>query len=178
MTAFADLLKQAIAASDIACLRIMGDDTDRVTTVAKALLPLAQEQGVAVLLDTADLAVKLRADGVHLADAGRYREARRLIGTDGIVGIGCPLERHAAMEAADDGADYVQFFLTDNNAEDALELVEWWSEVMTVPCVIGGVLSPSRAAQFVAAGVDFLAPDHGIWSEQDPVAAIASLLPA
>lgn len=176
MTAFAELLKQAVAASDIACLRIMGDDSDRVTTVAKVLLPLAQDQGVAVLLDTADLAVRLRADGVHLVDAGRYGEARSLLGNDGIVGIGSPLERHAAMIAADDGADYVQFFLTDTNAEEALELVEWWTEMMTVPSVIGGALTPSLAARFKAAGIDFLAPDHSIWSENDPIDKIAALL--
>lgn len=165
-----------MAAADIACLRIAGTDAARVTTIAKTLLPLAQDKGVAVLLDDADLAIKLRADGVHLSDGGRYRDARRIVGTDGIVGVACPLERHTAMEVGEAGADYVQFTATTDLQAEAVELAVWWTEMMTVPSVIAGQFTADTAAQFVGAGTDFLAPDPAIWSAPDPVTAIAALL--
>lgn len=176
MNAFADVLTAAIAAADIACLHIAGGHTDRVMTIAKVLLPLAQDKGVAVLLDNADLAVKLRADGVHLADSTTYREARRILGTDGIVGVACPLERHTAMEVGEAGADYVQFTAASDQRAETLELITWWTEMMTIPSVVAGVFAQGDAAQFVTAGADFLAPDAAIWSAADPVAAIAALL--
>jgi thiamine-phosphate pyrophosphorylase len=176
VTAFADQLKAVIVATDIACLRIVGDDPTRVTTIAKALLPLAQDQGVAVLLESADLAASLQADGVHLADTSQYRAARRVIGDDGIVGVACPLERHTAMEVGEIGADYVWFTATADLQAEALDLISWWTEMMTVPSVVAGSLTPETAAQFIAAGTDFLAPDATIWSATDPVAAIAALL--
>jgi thiamine-phosphate pyrophosphorylase len=174
VSAFADLLVKAITTADIACLRIAGDDAARVATIAKPLLHLAQDQGVAVLFDDADLTLKLRGDGVHLTDPALYAKARRAIGTDGIVGVACPLERHTAMEVGEAGADYVQFDV-DGRAE-ALDLVAWWTEMMTVPSVVAGTFDGASAKAFIGAGADFLAPAQTIWAVPDPVAAIAALL--
>ena len=174
MSAFADLLGKAVKAADIACLRIAGSDAERVSTIAEPLLPLAQDHGVAVLLDDADLAVKLRADGVHLLDPALYAKARRTIGNDGIVGVACPMERHTAMEAGEAGADYIQF-AHGASAED-IELIAWWTEMMTVPSVVAGKFTADSARTFIGLGADFLAPDPAIWSTPDPVAAIAALL--
>ena len=173
MSAFADLLAKAISAADIACLRIAGSDAARIATIAKPLLPIAQDQDVAVLFDDADLALKLRGDGVHLIDPTLYAKARRTIGTDGIVGVTCPLERHTAMEAGEAGADYVQF---QPDATEDVELIAWWTEMMTVPSVIAGTFTPESAKTFIGAGADFLAPEPTIWAASDPVSAIAALL--
>ncbi len=178
MTAFAELLKSVMAATDVACLRIAGQDPARVTTIAKAVLPMAQASGVAVLLDDPELAVKLHADGVHLHGAEEYAKVRRSVGSDSIVGVACPLERHTAMEVGEAGADYVMFSVPAHHHDDALDLVSWWTEIMTVPSVVAGALTPATAAQFIAAGADFLAPDAAVWSVADPVAAIAALMKA
>lgn len=174
MSAFAHLLEKSIAAADIACLRIAGGDAARVTTIAKTLLPLAQDHGVAVLLDDADLATKLRADGVHVLDPANYAKGRRSIGNDGIVGVACPMERHAAMEAGEAGADYVQF--TPATVAEDIELIAWWTEMMTVPSVVAGTFTADSARTFIGFGADFLAPEPAIWSTPNPVAAIAALL--
>ncbi|MBK8158075.1 MAG: thiamine phosphate synthase [Rhodospirillaceae bacterium] len=178
VTAFAEQLNSVIAAADVACLRIAGHDPARVMTVAKAVLTVAQESGVAVLLDDPELALKLRADGVHLQNAGEYTKVRRNVGSDSIVGVACPLERHTAMEVGEAGADYVMFSVAADRHDDAVDLISWWTEIMTVPSVVAGPLTPVTAAQFIAAGADFLAPDAAIWSAADPVAAIAALLKA
>lgn len=143
--------------------------------IAGDLLKPAQDAGIAVLLDNADLARRIGADGVHLSDSSGYGAARKILGNDGIVGVACPSERHAAMDAGEAGADYIQFTLTADNAEDTLDLVAWWSEMMTVASVVTCPPSPQFAAAIVATGADFLAPDASLWSQGDPVAALKSL---
>ena len=137
----------------------------------------AQEAGVAVLLDDPELARNLGADGVHLEDPARYAEVRRRLGPDFIVGVACPLERHIAMEVGEADADYVQFTCANENIDDALDLIGWWSEVMTVSGVVACPPDREIAARIVAAGADFLAPDITLWNLPDPVAFVAGLIP-
>lgn len=171
---FVDLLKQAISATDVACLRVTGYDTPNLLHIAKTLLPIAQDQGVAVLLDSSDLAITLLADGAHLTDATKYHQTRRIIGVDNIIGVSCPLERHTAMEMGDAGADYIEF--QPSLEPKDIELIVWWNEIMTVPSVIAGTFDTASAKTFISAGADFLAPAPTIWATPNPIAAIAALL--
>jgi thiamine-phosphate pyrophosphorylase len=176
VSAFAALLDRAIAAADIACLRIAGSDGARVTIIARELLGPAQTAGIAVLLDDADMVEKLGADGVHLDDPALYVQARRRLGAGGVVGVACPPERHVAMEVSEAGADYVEFPWTTDNTEEALDLIAWWAEVMTVPSVVTCLPDPGAAKQIIAAGADFLAPAPTLWAEPSPAATLAGLL--
>lgn len=177
MSAFVDLLREAAKAVDVACLRVAGDDAARIQVIARELMKPAQDAGIAVLVDNADLAGRLGADGVHLADPKDYTSARKALGDRLSVGVACPLERHVAMEAGEAGADYVQFAFDPAHAEDALDLFAWWAEVMTVPSVIACPPDPAIAAVIAAAGADFLAPDASLWSQPDPVALLKKLIP-
>ncbi|HEX6120853.1 MAG TPA: thiamine phosphate synthase [Dongiaceae bacterium] len=89
-------------------------------------------------LVTDDLAVRaaLQADGVHLTDPAGVRTARAKLGDGLVLGAECPLERHACMVAAEDGADYVAVRVTAGTLEQAEELLAWWHEMMTTPMVI------------------------------------------
>lgn len=176
MTDFAELLLRAAAQSDVACLRLAGRDAERIGRVAGRLLKPAQEAGIAVLLDSPELAQQLDADGVHLADPGEYGSARNTLGDRRSIGIACPLERHRAMEAAESGADYVQFDFSPVAGETSLDLISWWAEVMTVPLVVACPPDAGIAAAIIAAGADFLAPDASLWSQKDPVGTLTALM--
>ncbi len=104
------------------------------------------------------------ADGVHLSMAVAYDEARRRLGPDTIVGVACET-RDDAITVAEHGADYVAFgeFDDPSPAEAAIELTEWWGEIMTVPCVGTGCANARDAARLAAAGVDFIAIDAAAW---------------
>lgn len=156
---FARSLEAALAVADVACLRLAP------APEAVPLIAEAQARGAAVLLDgRPDLVAGLGADGVHLADPAAYDAARRLLGEKASIGVWCDASRHAAMEAADAGADYVGF------APD-LDLVGWWAEIMVVPQVVELGDDLERAAEFAAAGADFIAPSEAIWRHGDGVAA-------
>ncbi len=171
---FSDTLAEALDAGDVACvqLRLKDVDDDRVRRACDVLRPVAQQRGVAFILnDRPDLAAATGCDGVHVGqEDAPYAEARRLLGPDRIVGVTCHDSRHLAMEAAEAGADYVAFgafFATTTKPSryrPGVDLLEWWSEVMTVPSVAIGGITPENCAPLVRAGADFLAVVTAVWN--------------
>ena len=170
---FAVELERALEAGDVACLQLrlkeVGDDDIR-RAVAK-LMPLAQARNVAFILnDRPDLARELGCDGVHVGqDDTPYGDARKIVGTDKVVGVTCHNSRHLALEAAEAAADYVAFgafFPTTTKQSKTtahLEIIEWWAEIMEVPCVAIGGITVENAAPLIEAGADFLAVSSGVW---------------
>jgi thiamine-phosphate pyrophosphorylase len=170
--------------ADVACLLIAAPidarDAD-IGAIAEALIRAAQARDVAALVSgRAALAKTLGADGVHLDltaashdEAMRaYRDARKALAEDAIVGTACPPERHLAMEVAEAGADYVGFDLA---APDAAATLAWWGEMMTVPCVAFGHLDPAAARELARNGADFIAPEPAVWNGVDPAGDLAAL---
>jgi thiamine-phosphate pyrophosphorylase len=180
---FRDALMQALDAGDVACLQLRLKDAgdDEIRRACDILLPIAQRRGVAFLLnDRPDLAMKAGCDGVHVGQQDApYEEARRMLGADRIVGVTCHDSRHLAIEAAEAGADYVAFgafFPTKtkpSHYRPSPDLLAWWAEIMTVPTVAIGGITPENCAPLVAAGADFLAVVSAVWDHADgPGAAV------
>ena len=174
-------------AGDIASLQLRLKDSEKTASdsafrhAAEAVLPICHEYDIALLInDRPDLAVKLGADGVHVGqDDVPYSEARGLLGPDRIVGVTCHNSRHLAMEAAEAGADYVAFgafFATDTKQPKTRaepEIIEWWSDIMEIPCVAIGGITAENCIPLIEAGADFLAVSAGIWKYPDgPAAAV------
>jgi thiamine-phosphate pyrophosphorylase len=182
---FARTLEAALTGGDVAALQIRLKDVpdDQIAAAVHVLTPVAEAHGVAVILnDRPDLAAQLGCDGVHVGqEDASYAEARRLMGTDGIVGVTCHGSRHLAMEAAEAGADYVAFGAFFDTATKAaktraeIEVLEIWQESMTTPCVAIGGLTVENCRPLVTAGADFLAVSSGVWSyPEGPAAAVTA----
>jgi len=180
---FEDAFARALGAGDVACvqLRLKGGDDDAVLRAAEMLMPLALDKEAAFLInDRPDLALRTGADGVHIGQSDApYAAARALLGADRIVGVTCHVSRHLAMEAGEAGADYVAFgAFYPTTTKDAPtraepELLEWWAQLMEVPCVAIGGVTPDNAEPLVRAGADFLAVSGGVWAHPDgPAAAV------
>jgi thiamine-phosphate pyrophosphorylase len=181
---FLPKLERALDAADVACLLIAApaSATDpELTAVTGSLIQMAQARNVAVLLpDRPVLAKQLGADGIHLdframgiGDAVRvYRYARKTLADDAIVGALCPPERHLALEVAEAGADYIGF---DLSTPDAADVIAWWGEMMTVPCVAFGRVDPTVAAALAKTGADFIAPEPDAWNSVEPSSDFAAL---
>ncbi|BAJ79819.1 MULTISPECIES: thiamine phosphate synthase [Acidiphilium] len=181
---FADALAAALDAGPVACiqLRLKEAGADEMRRAIDALRPVAQSRGVAFLLnDDPRLAVETGCDGAHLgqddlAAHGGLARVRRVL--DGLsLGITCHDSRHLAMEAAEQGADYVAFGAfyptgtKEPKARADVEILRWWSELMEVPCVAIGGITPGNAAPLVEAGADFLAVVGAVWQHPDGPAA-------
>ena len=183
LAAFGHTLTQALDAGDVAALQIRIKDApdDIVTAVVEALSPIAQARGVAVILnDRPDLAARLGCDGVHIGqEDAPYAQARKLMGPKAMIGVTCHDSRHLAMEAAEEGADYVAFgAFFPTTSKDAkfhaeLEILEMWQEVMQIPCVAIGGITVENCRPLVTAGADFLAVSAGVWAyPEGPAAAV------
>jgi thiamine-phosphate pyrophosphorylase len=180
---FAETLKRALDAGDVASLqlRLKGASDEDILRVGELLMPIAQRADVAFIVnDRPDLAAKLGADGVHIGqDDAPYAQGRALLGPNRIVGVTCHDSRHLAIDAAEAGADYVAFgaFFPTNTKEPKtsadIELLEWWSNTMVVPCVAIGGITVENARPLIEAGADFLAVSAGVWGHaQGPAAAV------
>ena len=180
---FPDMLARALDGGDVAALqlRLKGADDDAQRRAAEVLLPLCQDRDVPLLMnDRPDLAAETGADGVHIGQEDTaYEEARRLVGARAIVGVTCHDIRHLAIEAAEKGADYVAFgafYPTTTKTPKGhprLDILRWWSEVMTVPCVAIGGIKVDNCAPLIQAGADFLAVVTGVWDyPAGPAAAV------
>jgi thiamine-phosphate pyrophosphorylase len=183
---FAGLLAAALDAGDVAAvqLRLKDVDDDTWRRTIDALRPVSQSRGVAFLLnDRADLVKPTGCDGAHVGqDDMPARDARRLMGPDLTLGVTCKGSRDLAMQAGEDGADYVAFGAfypsTTKEVKGMLdpEILQWWSDMMELPsCAIGGI-TPENCAPLVQAGADFLAVVGCIWNHPDgPAAGVKAL---
>ena len=181
LAGFRDRLAAALDGGDVACvqLRLKGVSDDDWRRAVDALMPTVQDRDVAFLLnDRPDLAAELGADGAHVGqEDAPYAEARRRLGPDRIVGVTCKASRDLATDAAEAGADYVAFgaFYESRTkavtTPAALDILEWWSEVATVPSVAIGGITAENCAPVVRAGADFLAIAGGVWAHVDGPAA-------
>ena len=182
--AFATELEEALAGGDVACLQLRLKDVDdaSIRRATRILLPIAQAHDVAFIMnDRPDLAAELDCDGVHVGEEDApYAEARRLLGSDRIVGVTCGDSRHRAVVASEAGADYVAFgaffpSMTKAGAKYRAtpEVLRDWSETTVVPCCAIGGITQQNCGPLVEAGADFLAVIGSIWSyPQGPRAAV------
>ena len=181
LATFPDALAAALDAGDVAALqiRLKPADDDTIRRAAEKLLPVAQSRGVAVLMnDSPALAVATGCDGVHVGQSDTPAiEARKIIGPDRQLGVTCHASRDLAITAGEDGADYVAFgaFFPTGTKEvqhhAGPEILEWWSEMMTLPSVAIGGITAANCASLVRAGADFLAVVSAVWGHPDGPAA-------
>lgn len=183
LPAFAEHLKAALDGGDVAALQLRLKDVpdDEIKRAVEALLPIARARDVTFILnDRPDLAAATGCDGVHIGqEDASYEAARQAMGADGVVGVTCHDSRDLAIEAGEKGADYVAFgafFPTGTKQPKTradVELLEWWSEIMVIPCVAIGGITPENCAPLVRVGADFIAVVSAVWDHpQGPAAAV------
>lgn len=185
--AFAPVLEATLAAVSVACVLVDVDPAKAgdAKKILRDLTPLIQRNGAAALSRDATQAARVGGDGVHarVDDQGFPRSLEDAIASlkpERIVGLGGLRARHEAMAAGEQGVDYVMF--GDPTAEGAppplsetLELVSWWSEIFTVPCVAWAA-EPAQAGALIAAGADFIAFGPAVWG--DPRGPVRAMLEA
>ena len=178
--AFPDRLARALDAAPVAAFqfRVKEVDEHQAARLAEPLQAICAAREVAFIVnDSISLAKRLGADGVHLGQSdGEVEDARKRLGREAQIGVTCHNSRHLAMEAGEAGADYVAFGAFFPTATKATEyraepdLLTWWQDLMEIPCVAIGGITPENCAPLVRAGADFLAVSGAVWNGDEAAA--------
>jgi thiamine-phosphate pyrophosphorylase len=176
-------LPRLLAGADIAAVLVRLKSADQRTMISrvKALAPVIQGRGAALLLDGhVELVARAGADGAHLTGIETLEDALPTLKPDRIAGIGGLTTRHDSMAAGELGADYVLFGEPDARGqrpsiEAIAERLQWWDELFEPPCV-GFAASRDEVGEFALAGADFVLVGDFIWA--DPRGAEAALMEA
>ena len=144
-------------------------------TLAESLAGLCRAAGVPLIVnDHVDLALAVRADGVHLGQKDLpVTVVRRLVGPEMIIGASTN-NPEEARQAEADGADYVsvgRLFETGSKTDtrpattDTIRAVK--AAVSLPVCAIGGI-NESNIDAVIAAGADMVAVIGAICAAPDP----------
>ncbi|WP_424976159.1 thiamine phosphate synthase [Dinoroseobacter sp. S124A] len=186
LSSFPGQLAGLLDGAEIACVRLSLStrDEDRIARAADACREVAHARDVPLVIDSHFLMVeRLGLDGVHLGDGARsVRKVRKEIGAEAVVGAWCGASQHDGMSAGEAGADYIAFGpvaagLTGAGEVAEADLFAWWSQMIELPVVAEGGLTPEVVAA-LAPVTDFFAIGEEIWGADDPLAALKTLTAA
>jgi thiamine-phosphate pyrophosphorylase len=180
---FANQLAAVLDQCEVACVRLQMATRDeaRLIGAAEACRDVTSPRDVALVIsEHVQLAERLGLDGVHLSGPRGVRAARKVLGSDAIVGASCGASRHDGMSAGEAGADYVAFGPVGGpplGSEDLAppELFQWWSEMIEIPVVAELGMTEEAVAELWSC-TDFLAFGEELWSMERPAERLASLM--
>jgi thiamine-phosphate pyrophosphorylase len=157
--------KAACAAGDCASIILHGEPKVEDVTAL-------QDLGLAVLLADVEPRVvsRVKADGLHVTGSEfNLLDLRMSLPKETMVGKDCGTSRHAAMEAAEEGADYVGFRQKAQTSGEPL--VQWWNDLAEIPAVPLDPATPGDAT-ILARQADFVRPADDMWEGPDVAARV------
>ena len=149
---------------------------------ANALADLCRERGVALIInDDVELAAECGAQGVHLGENDADPQtARQLLGDNAVIGVSCYNRLPLALQAANQGADYIAFgrFFPSRTKPEArpagLDLIRVARQQLSLPIAAIGGITPGNAAALIETGAAMLAVVHGVFGAADVRQAAAA----
>ncbi len=162
-------------------VRHTGSSATTLLTLAQTLQPLTDHYGAALLIhDRLDIALAIRAAGVHLPEKGLPTAVARRLLPEGIIGRSCHSVA-SAQQALQEGADYVTLspvFATRSHPQAkplGLEQFRLWRQHINGPVLALGGVTPHNALALRLAGADGVALIRALLDEEKPETAAQTL---
>ena len=134
-----------------------------------------------IINDRIDIALAANADGVHLGQSDiPCREARKILGTDKIIGVSAALPEEAAQAQAD-GADYLgvgALFSTQtktNTRPVTPEIISRIRAAVTIPFVVIGGINSENIRSLYGLGIYGAAVVSAVIAQPDISAAARAM---
>ena len=131
-------------------------------------------QVVFIINDHIDVAIAVDADGVHLGqDDGCIGEVRKKLGYEKIIGVSCYNQLSLAIDASQQGADYVAFgaFFASSTKPDAVtastDLLCKANQKLFLPIISIGGITLTNAAALIDQGGDAIAVSNALFNAPD-----------
>ena len=127
-----------------------------------------------IINDDIELAARVSAAGVHLGrDDVALKNARRDLGDDAIIGLSCYNDFDLALQAQQQGADYIafgSFFASPTKplaARADCSLLPRAKQELQIPVVAIGGITPDNGPLLIEAGADMLAVISALFAQAD-----------
>ncbi|WP_254063333.1 thiamine phosphate synthase [Rhodanobacter sp. L36] len=148
-------------------------DTARRESEVAALKQLCETYAVPLIIDQdVALAVRMRANGVHLTAEDSVRDARAMFGPAAIIGVACRDSLDLAKTAAREGASYISFGAFFHSPTKpmapraSIDLLRQ-SAALGLPRVAIGGITPDNGSSLIDAGADYLAAISSLFGAAD-----------
>lgn len=134
-----------------------GKIDDKNKDYITALKEFLQYNGmVFIIRENIELAHELKADGVIVKTFEDAKTARKILGSDAIIGIRLTASQKKVEQALESDVDYISLPLNPKTEKSALKLLRIWSLVTDKPCLIEGNISNNHCKSLVELGASFI----------------------
>jgi thiamine-phosphate pyrophosphorylase len=157
-------------------LREKGLATQELYSIASELRKTTSDfEANLIINDRVDIALAVEADGVHLGwQSLPFSVVRRLVGSERLIGVSTH-NRQEALQAQNDGADYITFgpiFDTPSKAgllkPTGVEEIQKLKKEIHVPVVALGGINEKNVEAVLDGGADGIAVISSIMQADDP----------
>ena len=178
-------LAEVLEASDVASIIFSpgGLDTDLFQSKAQGLVEAAQSCGVAAIVEgDSQVAGRIGADGLQLGqDVDALKDAIAKHGSKMMIASGNVKTRHNALVLGELDPAYVMFGKPGGDTHPEphpknIDLGQWWSSMVEVPCIVLGGTDLSSALTVANAGADFVALESAIFTPDGTATTKADIL--
>ncbi len=165
-------------------LRLKDYQESEITKISQELKKICHDNNCLFLLnDYYEIAANIGADGVHLGlKDDKISLARENSPKNFIIGASCYDSRDLAIQAVEQGADYLSFGTffpsqtKNSTGKPTTEIIEWGVEMTNLSVVAIGGITDKNCQPLIKAGADFLAVISYVWQhEKGEVEAIKIL---
>jgi thiamine-phosphate pyrophosphorylase len=158
-------------------LRLKNYSPSEVKKISQEIKKICENNNCLFLLnDFYEIALEVGASGVHVGiDDKKISQIRQNSPKNFIIGASCYDSKHLAMEAGEQGADYISFgafFETKTKispGKPSLEILNWASEILNLPIVAIGGINDKNCGELIKNGADFLAIISYVWQHPQGV---------
>ena len=152
-------------------LRLKNYSPSEIKKISQEIKKICDNNNCLFLLnDFYEIALEIGASGVHVGiDDKKISQIRQNSPKNFVIGASCYDSKHLAMEAGEQGADYISFgafFETQtkiSRGKPSVEILNWASEILNLPIVAIGGINDKNCVELVKNGVDFLAVISYVW---------------
>lgn len=155
-------------------LRLKGYEQSEIIHISEELKKICHDNNCLFFLnDSYQIALEVAADGVHLGvdddSILLARQESQNLNPNFLIGASCYDSKHLAMEAAEQGADYISFgaFFPSktktSRGKPESKILTWCDEILNLPTVAIGGITDENCDILVKAKADFLAVISYVW---------------
>ncbi len=160
-------------------LRLKDYEKTEIVKISQELKKICFDNNCLFILnDDYKTALEIGANGVHLGcDDGLISQARKNSDENFIIGASCYDSRHLAIEAAENGANYISFgtffpsSTKNSKGKPTTDIIEWSAEMLDLPIVTIGGITNENCRPLIDAGADFIAVISYVWQNPQGVEA-------